>query len=286
MNPEQKSEIARLREKSLTPKQIARKLGLKVSEVKAIVQAQAVASSVPTASDRRLPPLECCLVNEQCAQKLLDGASEEEHKRLPEEEANDASQEESNDPSEEKLGIVSDEEFDDAEDDVEEEETEIGSAGMALVTVVRRPQHNRYAIVTYLLDCWCLGVKDSMKPINLHVQECHEMMESMYSQMFSDSYREISLEQAQALVFGAVDYAAKLGFEPHVDYRTSKAFLGEPIANLPVLEFGHNGKPFYSSGPYDDPYQIIQTLEKNVGKGGFECIVRVPDPDDFDDDDF
>ncbi len=36
----------------------------------------------------------------------------------------------------------------------------------------------------------------------------------------------ITLEQAQAIVFGAIDYAADLGFKPHKDFQKTKKHLG------------------------------------------------------------
>lgn len=43
---------------------------------------------------------------------------------------------------------------------------------------------------------------------------------------FSDGYEEISLDQAQAIVYDAIDYANKLGFEPHKDFQQTKNHLG------------------------------------------------------------
>lgn len=41
MTPEQLAEVQRLRDRKVTPKQIARKLGLRPAEVKAVIQQQA-----------------------------------------------------------------------------------------------------------------------------------------------------------------------------------------------------------------------------------------------------
>ena len=46
MNPEQQQEILNLRSLNLTPKQIARKLGLRVAEVTAFIKAQAEQSAI------------------------------------------------------------------------------------------------------------------------------------------------------------------------------------------------------------------------------------------------
>ncbi|CAI7974868.1 hypothetical protein FRAHR75_1580005 [Frankia sp. Hr75.2] len=33
----------------------------------------------------------------------------------------------------------------------------------------------------------------------------------------------------------------------------------------PGMTFGRRGKPFYQSGPYDNPRKVIETLERTVG---------------------
>jgi hypothetical protein len=46
----------------------------------------------------------------------------------------------------------------------------------------------------------------------------------------------------------------------------------------PLLStFGRNGKPFYTSGPRDNPHQVIATLQRTVGAPpNFDYIVAQP----------
>ena len=74
------------------------------------------------------------------------------------------------------------------------------------------------------------------------------MVEKSYAQCNQD-YREISLEQAQAIIFGAVEYADQLGLKPHPDFEAAKAHLGKPSEEKLSIEFGRQGEPFYVSGP-------------------------------------
>jgi hypothetical protein len=67
------------------------------------------------------------------------------------------------------------------------------------------------------------------------------------------------LELAQHLVFGAVEFARKLGFEPHPDFATAADHLGTWPGHCPI-EFGYKGSPFYIQGPYDDVEAIANTL--------------------------
>ncbi len=80
------------------------------------------------------------------------------------------------------------------------------------------------------------------------------------------------LDLAQQLVFGAVDYARGLGFEPHPDYADVVAHLGDPVGRCDI-EFGRDGMPFFVQGPYDDARRVLQTLDASVGPGNYHFLV-------------
>ncbi len=148
-----------------------------------------------------------------------------------------------------------------------------GDNGLAQIFVTR-VERNRYLLGSYLVDYWCLGVKDTFGPRKLDRTKYEITVEAAYL-AFDENYREITLKQAQAIIFGAVDYAAKLGFNPHPDFESVKAHLGQPLDDLPALEFGREGKPFYMNGPYDRPSEILATLQETVGEGNFDYVLEV-----------
>jgi hypothetical protein len=78
--------------------------------------------------------------------------------------------------------------------------------------------------------------------------------------------------QAQAVIFGAIDYAAKFGLQPHRDFEKAKAHLGEPREDYPPIEFGRDGKPFFVAGPYDNALAILARLRTIAGEGNFGSI--------------
>ncbi|ASC71358.1 uncharacterized protein XM38_023100 [Halomicronema hongdechloris C2206] len=232
MTPEQEQHIAELRQRQLSPKQIARNLGLRPAEVKAVIQAQAKATTQDRIARGELPPLEQCLINEHAAQQLLDPSPEAS--------------------------------------------IEDGVGGLAQVFVVRR-EGMRYLVASYLVDYWCLGVKDAMGPQRLNQTQYTAMVEKAYDN-FHQSSRVISLAQAQAVVLGAVDYAARLGLAPHPGFEQARSHLGVPEQPLPALSFGRDGKPYYISGPYDDPQHVIACLTQSVGEGNFDYLVAAEPP--------
>jgi hypothetical protein len=147
----------------------------------------------------------------------------------------------------------------------------VDSQGFAQVFVARTYKQ-QLSICSYLVDYWCLGVKNALGPKKMSKVDYESMLQST-SQRFYESFMEITLEQAQAIVFGGIDYAAKLGFEPHRDFAQAQAHLGvRPDVLLPI-EFGKNGKPFYINGPYDDASKIIAKLNKSVGEGNYDYMM-------------
>jgi hypothetical protein len=220
MQPEQEQEILSLRDRQLTPKQIARKLGLKAFEVSSFLISHAEQTALASAEKGELLPVAQCLVDVNFAKVLL---------------GNETS----------------------------------AMSGLGLVMVTRSKGYNRFVVTSYLIDYWCLGVKDAMPPRNCNDSQYKNLVENAYSQFLG--YEEISLEQAQALVWGAIAYAKTLGFEPHRDFEQSKAHLGESTSEI-GLKFGRNGEPCYVEGPYDNTTKIINTLRNSVGNGNFDFL--------------
>lgn len=225
MTPEQTQEILQWREKKLSPKEIARQMGLRPAEVTAFLRDYAEQN--PTA--KTLLPLLGCFINNSAIERLLKGDSKQGH---------DAS-----------LG-----------------------GGLSELLVVRREGY-RYEISAFLVDYWCLGVKNAL------FKKCderkYELMLEKVEKTFNEPFKEISLEEAQAIVFGSIDYAATLGFSPHADFDKSRHSLGERLAQLQSIEFGRSGKPFYFCGPHDNQMKIIQTLKENVGDGNFNYATQL-----------
>lgn len=147
-----------------------------------------------------------------------------------------------------------------------------GNSGLGAVMVVRK--HRSTLITsTFLVDYYCLGVKNVSSSRTTNYDKYLRMKAAAFVN-FPEEAEEISLEQAEAIVFGAVDYAQRLGFEPHEDFEEAKNILGQRPESLPSLTFGRDGKPFYFDGPYDDAAKILRTLEKSVGKGNFDFMIQ------------
>lgn len=82
------------------------------------------------------------------------------------------------------------------------------------------------------------------------------------------------IDLSRHLVWGAVEYARGLGFDPHPDLRPAAGHLGsldEPCA----IGFGRDGKPFYLQSPYDDANRILRTLDRTTGRDNYHFLTGV-----------
>jgi hypothetical protein len=147
----------------------------------------------------------------------------------------------------------------------------IEQTGFAQVFIARNDRQ-RLSVCSYLVDYWCLGVKDTFGPRKMDRFEYESLLRDL-SHRFEESFTEVTLEQAQAIVFGALDYAAKLGLEPHADFAKSKPHLGLRPDSLIPIEFGKDGKPYYINGPFDNPDKILAKLHQAVGAGNYDYTI-------------
>jgi hypothetical protein len=137
---------------------------------------------------------------------------------------------------------------------------------------IARTDRQQLIICSYLIDYWCLGVKDALAPKKMDRLDYEAMVKSV-SHNFGEDFEEITLAQAQSIVFGAVEYATGLGFDPHPDFAQAKPHLGLRSDPLMPIEFGKDGKPYYINGPYDRLDRIIATLDRSVGKGNYNYTI-------------
>jgi hypothetical protein len=161
--------------------------------------------------------------------------------------------------------------------------------GMGNVVVSRTLPGGQIGAAFFLLDVFCLGVKDAHFDVMPREVYNHRMAVSQHG-----SLREIDPSCARKLVESAEAYARDLGFKPHADYQMArKIFADIDAAVCPTqFEFGKDSMPFFMSGPYDTPAKcerIVKTLTQRCGPDGFHYMMAIDNPfddfDDFDDDD-
>jgi hypothetical protein len=174
-------------------------------------------------------------------------------------------------------------------------------SGISSVVVARRHKTGNITFGTFLVDTYCLGLKNAGQGFN-KFEDDYEDYKEQIGLSHQNGMMIIDYDLAHNIIYGAIQYAAKLGFEPHKDWKYGQMIL-QSLNAVPKIdiEFGKDGKPVYISGPYDKVPQIVEKLKKSVGEGNFEVIINVnslgsdsgfglndldfDDDDDFEDDD-
>jgi len=159
--------------------------------------------------------------------------------------------------------------------------SQASDSGVAIVMIATPVGHDRLEMCTFLVDTWCLGVKNVIGPKRMRTRELSSFRRECYAPWRSCGIA-VPLELAQDLVLGAVEFSQGLGFQPHPDFRRARPALGN-WAGPSAITFGMDGKPHYINGPYDDPQSVLTMLERAVGREGFHYTVSLDEADDLGD---
>lgn len=149
--------------------------------------------------------------------------------------------------------------------------------GLAHIIVERLLKTGNITFGTYLVDLYCLGLRDTYYEFNADPDN-YEEEKSLVSTLEKCEYT-----LAHNIIYGAIAYAEDYGFTPPKDFSVSKYILEEDDDEIELmeLEFGLNGKPCYVMGASDNEAKIkhvIATLTRTAGEGNFE----VKEEDDLD----
>ena len=149
----------------------------------------------------------------------------------------------------------------------------IFSQGVGTVVLVRGAAGATLSMASFLVDAWCLGIKDAYFR-SVSAEEFEMLLRRMKR---SSRWHPSDPSYARKLLREAAAWAATLGFAPHRDFAAAERLFGDVDADASdaTFTFGREGKPFYMSGPNDTPAQSRQRmaqLTKAVGAGNFDYI--------------
>jgi hypothetical protein len=143
---------------------------------------------------------------------------------------------------------------------------------------------------TYLMDMYCLGLKDTTAIFSKTDSEYRDITNTMFEA--HGGKQLINYTLAHNIIYGGIAYAEDLGIKPEKYWSVSQFILEEDTEDIELIDitFGKDGKPCFINGPYDNVGKIVSKLEASVGKGNFEVILIDGgegfdfDGDDYDDD--
>ncbi|WP_446009802.1 hypothetical protein [Candidatus Electrothrix sp.] len=154
--------------------------------------------------------------------------------------------------------------------------------GIGPVVITRKTTNGDILASVFLVDVYCLGIKDSF--LRMFNEETYPSFMKKINEQ--GGFKKIHPTCARKLVEGAGKYAAGLGLSPHKDYREAKKIFGDiDSAACPrSFEFGKDGMPFYIAGPYDKPKfikNVLTKLKKNCGPDGYHYVAYAEEEDFF-----
>ena len=138
---------------------------------------------------------------------------------------------------------------------------EIRTVGEGNVIVTRRHKGGRVSFAAFLVDAYCLGVKDSF--FNLRMEEYE--MEDMLSRY--DTLHECSYEEAHNWIYGAIAFAEEGGIEPDKSFALTQYMLEEDTDDVPLIEyeFGKDGKHLLVCNTVQEANRYLPTLRAHLG---------------------
>jgi len=152
-------------------------------------------------------------------------------------------------------------------------------SGLAVIFVCRRHINGHITHAAYMVDVFCLGLKESFWTFNQDPLDFKDFMEKQ-QQANSQGVPLMKTDYVLVhnIIYGAIEYAGEFGFFPHKSFETSRFMLEEDDDHIEVidLEFGYKGKPLYISSPGrpNERNRVLAQLDKNPGKGNYEFITE------------
>jgi hypothetical protein len=153
--------------------------------------------------------------------------------------------------------------------------------GIGTVILSRELPDGRVAVATFLVDRYCLGVKDAFAMILGRATYNEKYARGLRSRM---PMRDAPPADVRKLVEDAAAYARSLGIAPHPDYPKVALLFGpvDAAESTAQFEFGKDGKPFFVAGPHDSPErcrQILSILSNTCGPGRFDYLIPMAGPE-------
>jgi hypothetical protein len=143
--------------------------------------------------------------------------------------------------------------------------------GIGTLVLARGVTRNHLEFSSFLLDTFCLGIKDVMfESVDGEVFEDYMGMTEAESPMV-----DVDPRYARKLLRDLAAWSRSIGFAPHRDFAAVERMFGDVSADASeaVFRFGQDGRPVYIPGPTDTGPLIqrrIAQLRKILGDDGFE----------------
>jgi hypothetical protein len=147
--------------------------------------------------------------------------------------------------------------------------------GLGQALLARRGPNGLTVMAVFLLDVYCLGVKDVITRADPELV-AGDWMAKVFSK--NGPWVDVSAEHIRKLVEESIGYALSLGIAPHPECATAQLIFGDLDSSKCSQDFtfGRNGKPLFISGPHDNStrvHSIMSMLRQSCGVDGFHFVL-------------
>lgn len=144
--------------------------------------------------------------------------------------------------------------------------------GISPVIVSRKLTKDLYVFISYLIDFWCLGLKDTIIKFGITQKD----LSQIYNRYDDCGLETISYQDARSLILGAIDFAKIIEIAPHSSWDGMfSSFVEAHLAYEKKFSFGQEGKHHYVFSPNDNELYNVQEIMEKVSKAEGHVILHL-----------
>ena len=153
--------------------------------------------------------------------------------------------------------------------------------GLASIIVSRIRPSGNLVVGYYLVDTFCLGVKNADHWENMTPYDFEDLLRKAKNELHVE---ETDYNFVHNLIYGAIEFAEEAGIMPPREFNKAQYILEEDDENIPLMEFefGKNGKHFLIVTPDGREKLYLKRLQERLGEN-FDFIYLEDDWEEFDD---
>lgn len=137
--------------------------------------------------------------------------------------------------------------------------------GESTIIVTRKHKGDKYTAAFYLVDSYCTGVKDTFYRVRMDEREYKDVIHDMG---LNCNLEKVDYVEAHNWIFGAIEFAAEAGIDPHKDFAVTKWLLEDDEEDtIPIIEyeFGKDGKHHLVTQTRAEANKYLPALRANLG---------------------
>lgn len=146
--------------------------------------------------------------------------------------------------------------------------------GLYTIVVARKHTTGKLTYGAFLIDAWCLGVKDSLWQFNQEPEVFQDFLTKFYGQLKID---EISYTEAHNRIYGAIAWAEEVGIHPGKGWEYTQYLLEEDTDDIELIEYPFGDQGLYHLCVRDtaDLKRFKPILDHALGAENYKITYRI-----------